>query len=522
MSILKRLYVAGFDAEALRNDGLLPYLVAASLMLIAYMAMGEKAAGKGGFPIANPIRPFEFVTLFRLAAFIKAPRKHFASYAEKYHDTPYWLNMELGKALIVPSSMISEIRVNPVMSSLKAIQEVQNGSLKGFEPIGDVLDQDMLKLVKDHLTTKNLGKMIPAISEEVSDSLSEVYSDSYEWKDFKLGAPIVSLVAKTSSRVFGGKTFCRSKEWLGAMAKYTKHFLIASITLRFFPTWSKRFVQWILPPCWLLRYDLVRCRRVLKPIMDQRAREVERAKESGLEPEYAFDQALATLSRKIDMATAQISLAMVAIHTTADLLEKTLLALSEHEELINLLRQEIVSVLSVHGLSNAGLAQLDLMDSVLKEVQRINPVANCFLNRIAVEDFRLANGMLIPQGTLLGVGPTHMWDNSFYEDGEKFDGLRFHRMRQNPELKQQSYLVSTSPNQLGFGHGSHACPGRFFAANEVKIILCHFLLKYEWRFPVEGPHVVNLGVLNAASPWTKIQIRRRKEEMDIGELIVPY
>lgn len=145
-----------------------------------------------------------------------------------------------------------------------------------------------------------------------------------------------------------------------------------------------------------------------------------------------------------------------------------------------------------------------------------------FLNRIAVEDFRLANGMLIPQGTLLGVGPTHMWDNSFYEDGEKFDGLRFHRMRQNPELKQQSYLVSTSPNQLGFGHGSHACPGRFFAANEVKIILCHFLLKYEWRFPVEGPHAVNLGVLNAASPWTKIQIRRRKEEMDIGELIVPY
>ncbi|KAK2774846.1 cytochrome p450 [Colletotrichum kahawae] len=522
MAILQRLYAAGFNADALRNDDLLPYLVAVSLMLIAYMAMGEKSAGKGGFPIANPIRPSEFVTLFRLAAFIKAPRKHFASYAEKYHDTPYWLNMELGKALIVPASMISEIRVNPVMSSLKAIQEVQNGSLKGFEPIGDVLDQDMLKLVKDHLTTKNLGKMIPAISEEVSDSLSEVYSDSYEWKDFKLGATIVSLVAKTSSRVFGGKTFCRSEEWLGAMAKYTKHFLIASITLRFFPTWSKRFVQWILPPCWLLRYDLVRCRRVLKPIMDQRALEVERARQSGLEPEYAFDQALGTLSRKIDMATAQISLAMVAIHTTADLLEKTLLALSEHEELIDQLRQEIVAVLSVHGLSNAGLAQLELMDSVLKEVQRINPVANCFLNRIAVEDFRLANGMLIPQGTLLGVGPTHMWDNSFYEDGEKFDGLRFHRMRQNPELKQQSYLVSTSPNQLGFGHGSHACPGRFFAANEVKIILCHFLLKYDWRFPVEGPHVVNLGVLNAASPWTKIQIRRRKEEMDIGELDVPY
>ncbi|OLN87485.1 Ent-kaurene oxidase 8 [Colletotrichum chlorophyti] len=136
--------------------------------------------------------------------------------------------------------MISEIRVNPKMSSLAAIQEAQNGSLKGFEPIGDVLDEQMLRLVKEHLTTKNLGKMIPSISEEVSDSLLTIFSDSpivrLEWKEFQLGEPIIRLVARTSSRVFGGKIFCHSEEWLQAMAKYTKHFLIAGIFLRFFPT----------------------------------------------------------------------------------------------------------------------------------------------------------------------------------------------------------------------------------------------------------------------------------------------
>ncbi|KAK1962021.1 hypothetical protein LY78DRAFT_553955, partial [Colletotrichum sublineola] len=161
--------------------------------------------------------------------------------------------MELGKALVLPSHMINEIRVNPKMSSLAAIQEIQNGSLKGFEPIGDVLDEQMLRLVKEHLTTKNLGKMIPSISEEVSETLLAIFSDSPEWREFQLGEPIIRLVARTSSRVFGGKIFCRSEEWLQAMAKYTKHFLIASIVLRFFPTWSKSFVQWFLPPCWLLR-----------------------------------------------------------------------------------------------------------------------------------------------------------------------------------------------------------------------------------------------------------------------------
>ncbi|TIC89816.1 Cytochrome P450 monooxygenase trt6 [Colletotrichum higginsianum] len=501
---------------------LLVSLLTASALLVVYAAMGESSCGRGGFPIANPTRVFEFSSIFRVVAFIRSPRDLLRSFAERYRDTPYWLNMELGKVLVLPAHMINEIRVNPMMSSLAAIQEVQNGSLKGFEPIGDVLDDQMLKLVKEHLTTKNMGKMIPSISEEVSDSLSLIFSDSSDWKEFQLGEPIIRLVARTSSRVFGGKTFCRSEAWLKAMAKYTKHFLLASITLRFFPTWSKSLVQWILPPCWLLRSNLVNCRRVIEPILEQRQAEVERAQENGEDVEYAFDQALTSLDRDIDMATAHISLAMVAIHTTADLLEKTMLALIEHDELIEPLRQEVMSVLSTHGLSNAGLAGLTLMDSVLKETQRMNPVANSFLNRIALEDFQLSNGMIIPKGTLLGVGPTHMWDNSFYENGDKFDGYRFLRMREDPEKRQQSYLVSTSPHHLGFGHGSHACPGRFFAANEIKIILCHLLLKYEWKILGEGPHIINLGVLNAAYPWTKLQIRRRAETLNLDEILTGH
>lgn len=281
----------------------------------------------------------------------------------------------------------------------------------------------MLKLVKEHLTTKNLGmreiskycmiwekglmladsgKMTQAVSAEVFEALQEIFSDSpgktahwilchnlflpetftedsctLEWKEFLIGEPIVHLVARPSSRVFGGKTFCRSTAWLEAMADYTKHFLYASIALRFFPKWSKSLVQWVLPPCISLRKDLQVCRKVIKPIIEQRQAEMEAATQSGAEVEYAFDQAFGTLKREVDMATAHIALAMVAIHTTADLLMKTLVALVEHPELVEPLRQEVIREISVTGLNNTGLARLDLMDSVLKEVQRRNPVANC-------------------------------------------------------------------------------------------------------------------------------------------------
>lgn len=35
---------------------------------------------------------------------------------------------------------------------------------------------------------------------------------------------------------------------------------------------------------------------------------------------------------------------------------------------------------------------------------------------------------------------------------------------------------------MTFGHGRYACPGRFFASNESKIILATLLLKYDIRF----------------------------------------
>jgi hypothetical protein len=37
------------------------------------------------------------------------------------------------------------------------------------------------------------------------------------------------------------------------------------------------------------------------------------------------------------------------------------------------------------------------------------------------------------------------------------------------------------PDSLEFGHGSHACPGRFFAVNVLKAIVAHLLLKYDLK-----------------------------------------
>lgn len=59
---------------------------------------------------------------------------------------------------------------------------------------------------------------------------------------------------------------------------------------------------------------------------------------------------------------------------------------------------------------------------------------------------------------------------------------------------------------------------RFFVANEMKIALCHLLLKYDWRF-VPGqkpspPFEIEANVL--FNPSAELQVRRRKEEVDLS------
>jgi len=93
-------------------------------------------------------------------------------------------------------------------------------------------------------------------------------------------------------------------------------------------------------------------------------------------------------------------------------------------------------------------------------------------------------------------------------------------MRREPGKENVAQFVSTSPNHLVFGHGQHACPGRFFASNEIKIILCHILLKYNRRL-IQGqppPKIYVHGWMLGADAASKLEIRRRREEIDIDNL----
>lgn len=64
-------------------------------------------------------------------------------------------------------------------------------------------------------------------------------------------------------------------------------------------------------------------------------------------------------------------LSLVAIHTTSDLLQEVMIRIAQHPGLFKVLRDEIVEVLGKDGLKKTALYNLKIMDSVLKESQRL-------------------------------------------------------------------------------------------------------------------------------------------------------
>lgn len=81
--------------------------------------------------------------------------------------------------------------------------------------------------------------------------------------------------------------------------------------------------------------------------------------------------------KQVDYVAAQLSLTVAAIHATTEALTTALADLVTYPEITPLLREEIIRVVSEEGWSKQTLYKMKLMDSFLKESQRLHPVSLC-------------------------------------------------------------------------------------------------------------------------------------------------
>lgn len=69
--------------------------------------------------------------------------------------------------------------------------------------------------------------------------------------------------------------------------------------------------------------------------------------------------------------------------------------------------------------------------------------------------------------------------------------------------------VALDDTFLGFGFGKHACPGRFFALNEMKIFVAHMVLNYDVVCLDRRPELTNVLWLKVPYNDGRVRVRKR-------------
>lgn len=285
-----------------------------------------------------------------------------------------------------------------------------------------------------------------------------------------------------------------------------------------------------------LRAQVAEARALLQPFIDGRIRTAQLAKRDLAEmPQDAATWLHeAADGRAYDAVAMQLGISAVAIHTTTDLLSQTILDLVTHPDMIEALRKEIDEVSQFDAkwwTRKNALQDLRLLDSVIKETQRVKPVgggksfnprsrdisrtSTATTQRYAQADFALPNGLVIPAGSMTLSSMSRMWDATYYPNPSTWDGYRFYNLRKSPNAStaRSAQLVATSTEHLGFGQGLHACPGRFFAAAELKVALAHLLMNYHFEGiggkDIAKPMICGLGEF-VSNPVAKVRVRKRR------------
>ncbi|KAI1174554.1 cytochrome P450 [Nemania sp. FL0916] len=475
---------------------------------------------------ARPWPAFPLISVHGLG-----PRKSWLLHARevmaegfKKTNGPFQVMTGTGPKIVLPNRYAEEIRNLPELSLPKSFILDFFVNYPGFQPHKKNLTHDWL--IKDTVRiklTQSLGLITEDLTDETTATIDDVFGPSPEWATRLIREDMVEIVARVSSRVFLGTTLCRNRRWLEIAKTFTTDTFALAFIMRMAPALVRPFVYLATPHSARLRKSVRDAYALVTPEVEKRKAAVDAAKAAGEKPPKTADTIgwMYDLAKgeDLDFVSAQLSLTMAAIHTTTEAICRALLDLCKYPDIAQQLRDEVIEVIGREGWARTALYQLRLMDSFLKESQRATPFSLTSMNRYIEKPITLSDGIVLPKGSRVFVAADFA-NPDLYSEPESFDVARFVKKRAAPGQENSWQFVSTSASYLSFGYGEHACPGRFFAANEIKIILCHLLLKYDWRYVPDEPRPSPRAFEASASVKadTRIQGRRRKAEIDLDAL----
>ncbi|KAK0277736.1 hypothetical protein LTR35_009572 [Friedmanniomyces endolithicus] len=361
-----------------------------------------------------------------------------------------------------------------------------------------------IALVRGKLT-QGVGKFLPDMQVEVDRLLREKIGEPQGWEEVDIHEAMINMIATTVNMALGGTRLAHDQAYIKEAIQYTFDMMFSAELVRSLPAWAKELAMPFTP----VYRNKKRCEKMIGEYIEERLRATESGKVDTEDIlQWLIDAAPAEERTMVQLNERLLSFQVAAIHTTTVTLTNAIYTLCAQPELyLDPLRAEIRQHCKDGKFTKETLDRLTKVDSFLRECGRTGPIGTVASGRYARSDFHFKDGTLIPQGCMV-FGNTPVLHRIVSEEEARFDGFRSSRLAEGGEGTKQPQLVSTGGDNLNFGHGRHACPGRFFAAAEVKLILTKLILRYDMEL-IPGTKPMRMYIGTTKIPETKLKIRMR-------------
>ncbi|CAG7854401.1 Ent-kaurene oxidase; AltName: Full=Cytochrome P450 503A1; AltName: Full=Cytochrome P450-4 [Serendipita indica DSM 11827] len=422
--------------------------------------------------------------------------------------------------LVVRDEFVDEVNRAPdsVLSFASATEEtIQIPYTLGAQ----VADNEYHHIVIRNYMTRHLHSIFPEVYDEVRHTLeNDITLNTNEWKELHVFPWVLDVIAKASNRVFVGTPLCRNPEWLSIVIDGATSVVKTAAIINMFPVHLRGIVGWLVST----KDARNRQASVLaKDVIEAHLNQVGKAENADF-----LDSLLSVAPQEElnveDITRRIITVNFAAIHTSSLNLTHALYWITARPEYVEPMREEIEAVITEMGWSKNAISHMPKVESFMKECMRVVPLGSISMARRVIKPFTFSNGISPPIGTIIAahVYATHM-DEAHYANPGTFDGFRFVKSGADVEGKPKETMYSTSASYMAFSHGRHACPGRFFASMELKIIFAYLVLNYDFTWPSEvtrnlkpgekyRPKDMWFGSTFVPDPEAKILVRKRQAE----------
>ncbi|KAK0212067.1 cytochrome P450 [Desarmillaria ectypa] len=393
--------------------------------------------------------------------------------------------------------------------------------VSGAEKIGDIRKSSLEQLSShellqtDHTIDRSIRtdpyhtkviqgaftRNITACFADVQDEIEAAFRDNIpmtegDWIEVPAYQTILQIVCRTTNRMFVGLPLCRNPDYIELNINFTIKAFICARIVNLFPSFMKPIVGSIITP---RRWAMAKTEKFLAETIQERLlQEKFHGKDWPGKPNDMLSWLLDATNgdeerRTVQNLSARMLLTNVAaIHTTSNTFTSALYALAAHPEYVEILRTEVESVIKEEGKTKAAMGKMDQLDSFLKESQRLYGGFSIFTMRRMVrkKDFVFSDGTVIPVGCQVVVDSlsTHSGEEN-YENPLEFKPWRFSERRKQEGEAIHHQMVTPSLDFVFFGHGRPACPGRFFAVNELKALMCYVLMNFDVKMDKIPPPI---------------------------------